>query len=373
MLFGLGFLMLPFQAAAFSVSYQHAQKSLPKEWALALDVAIDEMVEKTSSAQDINITPLKALFQVINAVNVSLFQRKSRHPGFSLPDIAQDFSIRLNYLDFYVRDWCEDVADQIYADFMHLQFMAKHDDGKVIDDGLAQLSSLYEFLLRTRAELITLPHLPSSIHDDFAMLKRHFTNIQFHLLSLAERMEKMAHKISSFKQSQQSYSLVYGSHEWFLKKAQRPPLPKHWITQTIDSFKYYLSPSTYIPDRFLPSRKNALSLFFLVLILGHESQALFNKSHHASPHLSQQSFGNHAQESLDVEKALIGTILKDKYHLLSDQAALTKLTRRHPAVANTLKAIQEQLHGQKPSNDDIFRAMEYHQRFSQPVTSQNVD
>lgn len=359
----LGILIIPHQVVGFSVSYKHVQKTLPKEWSLPLDAAIDEMVERVSLADGNDILALKELFRVLDRVNRALFQQTIEHPGLALAEVAKDFALRLNYLDFFVREWGDDFADQIYAELVHLRFMAKHDNRKVAGDGLIQLGALNTFLIQTKMDLITLPHLSSAIHDDFSILKKLSANVQSHVLSLAQNLENLGHKMASFTQGSSSQSLVFGSHEWYAQKAKRPAMPKHWLTQIIDSLKYYVSPSAYIPERFLPSYQKSLGLFYLVLVIGHEAQAVFHRTQETGLHISEYSLRDRDRESLDVEKALIGTILKDKYHLISNPSALAKLTRRHPGVAHTLIVVYQQLNGQKPSNDDIFRAMEYHQLF----------
>lgn len=353
-----------FGGDGFTIRYQWTIRKLPETEAKQLDDAIIQLIDATESDIFLSISSLTNVVKAIFDVNNTLIELKNKKHARFTRDVYENYRLKLNLLDFYIHDWTLVLGREMYQEIAQLNSMMNHDDIDMRQQAHAQLHAIQE-LITTSSETMVDLVLPwrdcykkfatefadgfQDVHKIFIFIDEHLQNLEDVLLTSNKSIYDILEPIKHIRPR----IVSYGSPEWQALTWQRPPTPKSWLDQKIDFLCKYLNPLGYIPEPWRPSSTFLWRAFFASLLAGQVLQAILLQSSDIDLLLRDEDYLQDSKQ-IDREVALLGTILFDKYQLLSEEQHLEKLTANFQHLLPTLRAVHERFQGKPISKAEIF-------------------
>ena len=235
--------------------------------------------------------------------------------------------------------------------------------------GVSQLLVLRELFLESRATLSHLLILQETWERDsrevpvsLQTVLAHLKNLNADLIIAIESINKL---LTPFRHLELP-KVQYASDEWKAWLEQRPTIPKSWLTIKIENACPYLDPLSYIPEKWRPTWSQVGAVFFSGLILGSQIERTILLGKYTpvlAKELQQKVLEAVPADkvvAIQKESAFIGTLLSDKYQVLSSSGTLTRLTQRYPQTLQTLQSVLGQFGRHAPSNVQIRNVVNAH-------------
>ena len=280
----------------------------------------------------------------------------------------------IHQMTWMLEDWDEAVQSHLQNELNALHSLCASKDPVVLQQAASQLNALSTHIEGMINEISTSQVKVREVYDNWSRQNPMDTlQIQAGLETATNRYDDLIGNLQrfhlAFDEEFEELNLHdfprvdYDSSEWMQLFNSRP---KSLLSRFWNKASTYLNPLGYIPERWRPKTTQIQSVFLTALAVGEQVHRYSNLPKQAeslrarASLLQKQSISKQQVHHIDKEVGLIGTLLSDKFEVLTNKETLNKLTRKFPETRTTLEEAVKSFGDQKPTSGQMQTIMDMH-------------
>ncbi len=347
-----------------------------------LQVAFTDQCYHPEEGDVLKAAPLlNPLMEKIQELNDGVLALHSQPTSFSSEKLLTLLSEDLQGLTWQIEDWTEEVIEAVKNEVKELQRQLADNSASSRPQALQQLLGLKAYMASVATQLSANRALIASLKLKWEAVAPQPTqqtvikNLDRLLTCLKSLENNLVDKQNIVLEVTKSHDIStitpveYGSAAWKELVQTRTAAPTSRLGALWNKTCSYLNPLGYLPEKWRLSSTQIQSVFLLALTGG---EMLYKASRTYQELATLRQRADQLQENIfkavpeetaltiDKERGLIGTLLNDKYGVLSDSARLKTLTKRYPHTLPTLQAAVAKYGSTPPTPEQISAELHSH-------------